>query len=114
MHPTPAILAAGYEFIRSVPPVRGWNLPPSDQVEFRVMRDRTVYGAHTTYAWKREHIIDISAANISHADTLLRALAHEMVHAACAVAGERTEHGEPFQRRARVLCRAMGWDERAF
>lgn len=115
MHPSPKIIAAAYEFIKTVPPANEWKLPPAEEVEFRVSKDRNTLGQHTTYKWTKEHIIVISSACISHGDTLLRILAHEMVHAACAEAGlNQVNHSRPFWERAIPLCVNMGWDPKAF
>ena len=115
MHPTPTILAAGYEYIKTVPPAGEWKLPPAEQVEFRVTKDKNKLGQHTTYRWTKEHIIYISAACVSHGDTLLRVLAHEMVHAAMAEAGnDAVSHNRAYWERAVPLCLSMGWDPKAF
>ena len=115
MHLTPNILAAAYEYIRSVAPASDWKLPPAEQVEFRVSRDKNALGTHTTYKWTKEHIITISSSKISHSDTLLQVLAHEMVHAAMAEAGnEPVSHNRAFWERAVPLCANMGWDPKAF
>ena len=115
MYPTPETLAAAWDFLRTVEPVKDWKLPPAEQVEFRVTKDRNNLGAHTTYKWTKEHIIYISASCVSHCDTLLRVLAHEMVHAAMAEAGNNpTAHNRAYLERAIALCFNMGWDPKAF
>ena len=116
MYPSPKILAAAYEYIKTVPPVNKWKLPPAEEVEFRITKDRNVLGQHTTYRYsRREHIIYISGARISFGDTLLRVLAHEMVHASLAEEGRNAvSHNKEFHSRAKELCKAMGWDEKDF
>ena len=99
----------------SKPSLRRTSGPPSEQVEFRVSKDRNNLGQHTTYKWTKEHIIIISSACISHGDTLLRILAHEMVHAATAEAGNNPiAHNRAYWERAVPLCVNMGWDPKAF
>ena len=115
MHITPAIISAAYEYIRSVPPANEWKLPPAEQVEFRVTRDKNNLGQHTTYRWTKEHIIYLSSAGICHTDTLLKVLAHEMVHAALAQEGNHSQgHGRAFIAKTLSICASHGWDARAF
>ena len=115
MHPTPEILSAAWDFLRTIEPIKSWKLPPAEQVEFRVTRDRNKFGEHATYKWTKEHIVYISAACVSHCDTLLQTLAHEMTHAAMAEAGNNpTAHNRAFHERAVALCFSMGWDPKAF
>ncbi len=78
---SPDLIAGAYEFLRLTPPFRGWRLPHADDVEFVVSRHRTHVAYHRGLRRKvRSHEIGISEVCVGHTDTLLRAMAHEMIH----------------------------------
>lgn len=60
--------------------------------------------------------IMVSAALNGHLLNVLQTLAHEMVHLAQHHSGTagRYEHNRDFLRRAKLICRSFGWDERVF
>ena len=115
---TPDVLEACYEFWRTLPPFKVWNLPHADEVEFVVSRHPTHSGYHR--GRRRDihsHEIGISEVCVGHIDTLNRAVAHEMIHQYQQRAGTETantEHNAEFKRIARHVCRVHGFDARAF
>lgn len=113
LHLTPDTLAAAYEYLRTTPPFRGWNLPSADEVEFHVMRSRVKEADHCRYERTAEHIIRVSAGLIKATNDLLAAMAHEMVHAkinAKPHSGPRKiSHNAEYLRLARRVCKAHGW-----
>lgn len=109
IHLTPQILEQAYELLRATPPFRGWKLPPADDVEFVVSRAKDRFAD-----WSMSpggHVYRISHRNITHMDTLLRIMAHEMCHARDF---SRSEHGASFHRLADQVCKAHGFDRGAF
>src|SRR5580693_7778203 len=75
---TPEMLAAAYDFLRTTPPFTGWRLPESDDVVFGLSLRPKEFGR---YQWDGEHhTITMSIKAIAHTDTLMRYMAHEMVH----------------------------------
>lgn len=114
---TPDIARAAYDFLRTGPPFR--RLPPGEEVEFRVTRDRTTRGCYTNYVWTKDHIIEISEASVEHLATLFMVMAHEMIHALQhqrGTAGGRGKkgHNAEFHRLAKRVCRQYGFDYRTF
>ena len=110
LHPTPEMLAAAYELLRATPPLRGWRLPPADEVEFRVTRTRH-QGAFNPPA-----TISISAKRVATLDRLIVVMAHEMVHLHEHVTGcpGDAEHGHVFRRMAAQVCRYHLFDPKEF
>jgi hypothetical protein len=110
---TPTIVVAAYEFLRSTPPFASasWKLPESDEVEFRITRFRYFAEYDPTDG---SHVIAVSERKVAHTETLLKTIAHEMVHLSHAVRGVKTDHGAPFVRDARTVCRQHGWDPKEF
>jgi hypothetical protein len=115
---TPDIIEGAYEFLRVTPPFKNWNLPHADDVEFVVSRHKRYLGYHRGVSHKiHSHEIGISEACVGHTNTLLRTMAHEMIHQYQQRARSETpntEHNAEFKRFARIVCRHHGWDEREF
>ena len=113
MHLTPDILAATWDFLRSLPPFARWKLPEADAVEFHVVRV-SHFADHTTYRGPEplRHIVRVSEDRVEHATTLVKTMAHEMIHAAQAAANTatRAEHNADFHRRALLVGRTLGFD----
>jgi hypothetical protein len=115
---TPDIIEASYEFLRTTPPFRKWQLPHADEVTFVVSRHKNHIGYHRGTRRKvNSHEIGISEACVGHTNTLLRTMAHEMIHQH--QQRQRTdtpnaEHNAEFGRLARIVCRYHGWDEKEF
>lgn len=116
MRLTPDACAAVYECLRQLSPFKGWKLPSSDEVEFAVTKDKKHFGTHTHYIGTDEHIIEISEENNGHFNTLATTMAHEMIH----MHQRRTkrvtkaQHNPDFKRRAKLVCKELGWDAKAF
>jgi hypothetical protein len=115
---TPEIIEGAYEFLRTTPPFRGWNLPHADEVTFVVSRHKLHVGYHRGSRRKiHSHEIGISQACVGHTNTLLRTMAHEMIHQhqqRQRTDTPNTEHNAEFTRLARIVCRHHGWDEGEF
>ncbi len=115
---TPDIIEAAYEFLRTTPPFKGWRLPPADEVEFVVSRHTQFLGYHRGMRRKlHSHEIGISEMCVGHTNTLLRTMAHEMIHQyqqRNRLETPNTEHNAHFMQMARRVCRYHGWDEKEF
>lgn len=114
---TPETLAAGYDFLRSTRPFKGWRLPHSDDIEFRVTREGGEMGHYNRYAGTDHHWIAMSEKNLAHTNSLLMFLGHEMIHLKQAIAKtetKNTQHNAEFHRLARNVCRAHGFDPKMF
>ena len=109
---TPHMLAAAYDFLRECPPFKGWKLPDSDAVQFHVTRHRDRYADHNTV--RTEHVIRVSSYHTKTTDSLMQAIAHELIHARQAQTHDRGIHGPSFRRAAVQVCRAHGWDMKGF
>ena len=116
MHLTPARVAAAYDFLRILAPFARLKLPEADLVEFNLVRDRANYATYTHYCRTNEHIISLCADTPWTLDFLLMMLAHEMIHLYQRQAKLTTKavHNADFRRRARVVCRAFGWNYHVF
>lgn len=107
---------AAYEFLCELPPFDRWNLPDSDDLKFRIGKDRHTEAWHTATGRRprRHHLIVVSELCVGHTMTLLMAVGHEMVHLHHDIIGIPPTHGAAFQRDAKVICKYHGWDVKTF
>lgn len=114
---TKEMLAAAYDFLAATPPFRDWSLPDSEEVRFKVGRFRS-HCAH--YQWDgKQHTITASANAIGHTDTLIRKLAHELIHLhleelGMDSRGTANTHSGAFRRLAAEVCKIHGFDLKIF
>ena len=114
----PDIIAAMYSCLRLMPPFSRWRLPPAEEIEFRVNKQRDTMGEYSRYIRTSDHIVTISSATIGHFSTLAAVVSHEMIHLKQAI--DKTEsrrlsvHNVEFRRLARQVCKLHGWDYKAF
>lgn len=108
---TPAMLAAAYELLRTVPPFRGWKLPHESELDFAVILTDRLHGDCDG------ETIRISAACHGQILPLLETTAHEMVHLhqiRRKLETHNSQHNADFRRRAQSVCAALGFDYKRF
>jgi hypothetical protein len=108
---TPFILERMYLAMACCKPMRNWNLPPPELIQFKVTRE---IDAMATYRYDEEldkpHIITISRLKNEHRSTIERSLAHEICHMSYWKTGAWDKHGKAFKTRTRQVAREFGWD----
>lgn len=111
---SPELLAAAYDFLRTTDPFKGWKLPKSGRVKFRVIKDPRRFADFGLE--NGVPTIRVSTARNGHTDTLLSTVAHESIHLHQYLKGLETkgEHNADFKRRAARVCGAHGYDPRTF
>lgn len=109
---TPQMLRAAYEYLRTTPPFNRWRLPHGEEVEFCVIRSPLVWGDHTTYKETDKHVIRVSSSVVGYTQSLMTAMAHEMIHARQAVTktATRAEHNKEWFALRRQVCKYHGFD----
>lgn len=114
---TKETLAAAYDFLVTTPPFNTWNLPPSEDVGFKVTRSRRWFAR---YRWDgTRHTIEVSSNAVAYSDTLLAKMGHEMVHLHLEELGmdgrgSEDTHSGAFRSLAAEACSFHGWDPKAF
>ena len=112
---TPEVLGAAYDFLRTTEPFRRWNLPESEDVQFRVVRDFATRGFYRRDQKDRPSISISSNCN-GHTDSLIGTMAHEMVHLHEDVNCLETkgEHSRAWHKYADRVCAVHGFDRKMF
>jgi predicted metallopeptidase len=111
----PEMLAHAYDYLRSIVPFSGWNLPDSEDVVFRVIKNRRVYGQARLDGPK--YVIEISEARVGRHEVLLSTMAHELVHInahqSCFL-NNRSHHDAAFNKLADQVCKIHDFDRKVF
>ena len=109
------MLAAAYDYLVQTPPFNRWNMPDSEDVTFRVIRDPHVRGWYLL-GHDGKHTIAISSKCIGRTESLMETLAHEMIHLHQGDVRMETgaEHNRAFWKLAECVCKVHGFDERLF
>lgn len=114
---TPEVIPAAYEFLRATRPFKAWRLPHADEIEFHATLSKSDFGEYTHLCRTEHRYILISSVHVRHTDTLIRVLAHEMIHLHQALRGTETagsQHNAQFHRIAKRICDLHGFDVKAF
>ncbi len=112
---TPQRLASVYGMRIQWPPFDKWKLPKVEEVKFRILRTK-----HWDADWWIEggkHHIRVSQGRAAHMNTILKCMAHEMIHVKQRSGGTETkgvDHNAEFQRLAHDICKRYGWDHKQF
>lgn len=78
VHLTPEMLALAYDYLACQKPFSGWNLPPSEDVKFRVSRHKDRFAHHQMIGGV--HHLVFSSRFVGRHETLLATLSHELIH----------------------------------
>lgn len=109
----PQILENIYSMLWCCEPFTKWNLPLPEEVSFVVDYDPATMGTYTYDDGEdHEHIITISAARCGHLDTVIRTMAHEMIHMSRSgtITDAWLRHDATFRRRAHKISASLGFD----
>lgn len=107
-------LMATYNYLCAFKPFAGWALPEGEIVVFRVITGRKYAGLYDrTFL---AHRIGISSRYAGAHITVLKIMAHEMIHLKQAIDGteNKTNHNAVYKRLAAGVCREWGWDIKDF
>lgn len=108
------MLAHAYDYLCCTPPFSKWNLPPSEEVKFGVIKSKDRQAHY--YVTDGIHHIDLSSRYIGQHATIIATMAHELVHLhmhqACMTT--RNEHNAAFHKLADRVCKIHGFDRLDF
>jgi len=108
MTPTGKTLEAMYLMLCQMKPFNTWDLPNTAIINFIVTSEEDSYG---TYVYDDDiHIITISKAKCSHFETILKTLAHEMIHMKRYRTNAWDQHDAVFRRYAKSIADEFGFD----
>jgi hypothetical protein len=106
------LLAHAWDYLMCLPPFDRLNMPPSDDIKFKVIKSRKIFARY--YAVGGAHHIDVSNKLVGSHAVLLPTLAHESIHLHLAEIGACDLHGPAFQGMADKVCNIHGFDRLTF
>jgi predicted SprT family Zn-dependent metalloprotease len=108
------MLAHAYDYLCCQPPFNKWNLPPSEDVRFSVIKKRDRY-AHYQMKCGVHHIV-FSSRYVGRHEVLIATMAHELIHlhmeSLCM--DTRNPHGAAFHKFADRICKIHEFDRLVF
>jgi hypothetical protein len=112
---TPDVLRQAYDLLAETEPFVLWNMPSSEDLKFRVIRNPNKLG-RIVYTCAKDIVIEISSRNTGYLCSLLMTMAHEMIHVheVCTGMDRVSEHTAAFHRMARHVCKIHGFDPKLF
>lgn len=108
----PERIAAVYECLRSFPPFSRWNLPTSDEIEFRTPARDGDSQAYYNCLKDGRHVIAVITGGVESWYMLCWLMAHEMIHLHQQLRKcnpRKTQHNAEFKRLATQVCARFGW-----
>ena len=105
---TRSTCVAVYELLIQLPPIKAWRLPPSKDLIFVVRHLPDCYGMFEP----EPHKITISSAKHAHLDTVIRTMAHEMIHLHLFIRKDPLwdKHSKTFLDAAAKVSTTLGFD----
>lgn len=107
---TPKGLASIYLMLRTFKPFCGWHLPEISSIEFKVTNELDAMGTYLFCDITEKHEISISRAKNGHLTTVIRTLAHEMIHLKRANTSKWDKHDDVFRKLAAQISNELGFD----
>jgi hypothetical protein len=109
---TSELLAHAYDYLTCLPPFAKFNMPPSDDIKFRVIKSKKIFARY--FIEGGVHHIDVSSKMVGSHIVLLSTLAHEAIHLHLEEIGACDLHGPSFQALADKVCLIHGFDRLTF
>ena len=101
-------LANMYIMLKGLKPFNRWKLPPLEDIKFQVTDDVDALG---TYVYDDNyHVITISRAKNGHFQTVIRTLAHEVIHLLRGKTPKYALHDAYFLAKSRQVADEFGFD----
>jgi hypothetical protein len=107
---TPRNLAFIYMMLCQLRPFKNWTMPDQLDINFVVSSDPDVMGTYIYDDEKEKHIITISRIKNGHLDTVIKTMAHEMIHMRRWKTSGWDKHDVVFRKYATQVATELGFD----
>lgn len=108
------MLASAYDYLCAQKPFSSWNLPPSEDIKFAVIRRMDRYAHYQTRGGRR--YIEVSSRLVGRHEILIATIAHEMIHLHQDMIGilGSNPHDAAFHKLADKVCKIHEFDRLTF
>jgi ABC-type oligopeptide transport system ATPase subunit len=103
-------LQAIYVMLTNLRPFDAWAMPPTDEIIFQVTSELDAMGTYVFDDLQEKHVLTISKAKNAHLDTVIRTMAHEMIHMKRGKTKGWNKHDRVFRNHARRIALELGFD----
>lgn len=112
IHLNKEMLAHCYDMLAATHTMSRWNLPPAEDVKFRIIRRKDRYAHHEVVGGV--HHIAVSSTFVGTFQTLIMTMAHEMIHVHQDLTGMPRDDGKGFAKIADRVCKELEFDRLIF
>jgi hypothetical protein len=103
-------LQAIYLMLIKLKPFDAWSMPPAEEIIFQVTSELDAMGTYVFDDLQEKHIVTISKAKNAHLETVIRTMAHEMIHMKRGKTRGWNKHDRVFRNHARRIALELGFD----
>jgi ABC-type oligopeptide transport system ATPase subunit len=103
-------LQAIYVMLTNLRPFDAWTMPHTDEIIFQVTSELDAMGTYVFDDLQEKHVLTISKAKNAHLDTVIRTMAHEMIHMKRGKTRGWNKHDRVFRNHARRIALELGFD----
>ena len=108
---TTKVLEGIYLTLAKCEPFTKWDLPPSELCRFLIVDDHSVMATYEfDESLAKPHIFCISKARCNFLDTIIRSMAHEIIHCSRYKSNKWHLHDATFKRRKMLVGKELGFD----
>lgn len=106
------MLAHCYDMLAATPTLSKWNLPPAEDIRFKVIKRKDRFAHHLVKGGV--HHIEVSASLVGRFETLVSTMAHEMIHVHQDLVGLPRADDNSFAKFADKICKELDLDRLTF
>jgi len=107
---TASKLQAIYVMLTNLRPFDAWKLPHTNEILFQVTNELDAMGTYVFDDLQEKHVLTISKAKNAHLETVIRTMAHEMIHMKRGKTKRWDKHDQVFRNHARRIALELGFD----
>lgn len=103
-------LEAIYLMLLKLKPFDAWKMPPTDEIIFQVTNETDAMGTYVYDDLQEKHVLTISKAKNAHLETVIKTMAHEMIHMKRGKTKYWDKHDQVFRNHAHKIAIELGFD----
>lgn len=107
---TSTTLRSIYLMLCDLRPFCNWSLPIAEEIIFVASNDTDAMGTYIYDDTKEKHVLTVSKAKNGHLETVIKTMAHEMIHMKRGNTSKWDKHDAVFRRYAHQISKELGFD----
>lgn len=107
---TSSSLRSIYIMLRNLAPFKNWSMPDEKNMIFVASNDTDAMGTYIYDEELERHVMTISKQKNGHLDTVIKTMAHEMIHLRRWKTSGWDKHDDVFRKYATQVANELGFD----